>query len=313
MKEFVVNKNDSGLRLDKFLNKAVKKLPNSLLYKYIRTKRIKINNKRCSFNQPLSQGDIVSLYIADEFFVENLKMDFLLAPNKLDIVFEDENILLVNKNQGLSVHEDENEKIDTLINRILHYLYQKNEYNPENEQSFIPALCNRIDRNTSGIVIAAKNANALRIVNEQIKNRQIIKKYLCVVVGEPKQKSGEFIDYLKKDENKNIVEISKTKKVGFKTIITAYKVIAQNNNKALVEVDLKTGRTHQIRAHLAFHNMPLLGDGKYGNNTRNKVSGYKYQALCAYKLTFIFEKDSDLFYLNNKTFEVKDIWFRDDF
>ena len=198
MREFRINKNDSGQRLDKFITKAVKDLPQSLLYKYIRLKRIKLNGKRCSISDRLNEGDVIQLYINDEFFDgDTSKPAFLKAPSAVDIVYEDENILLCDKRIGLVVHEDESGQSDTLINRILHYLYDKGEYDPAKEQSFVPALCNRIDRNTSGIVICAKNAESLRILNQKVKDRELEKKYLCVTVGVPKARSAELKAYQK--------------------------------------------------------------------------------------------------------------------
>ena len=186
MRELIVNQNDAGQRLDKFLTKAVPLLPQSLLYKSIRTKRIKRNGKRCAISDRLQPGDVISLYLSDDLFGGDSQAPaFLAAPSRLDIVYEDENILLVDKRPGLIVHEDSGHQVDTLINRILHYLYQKGEYDPAQEQSFVPSLCNRIDLNTGGIVIAAKNAPALRVLNEKIRLHQVQKFYLCLVHGTP--------------------------------------------------------------------------------------------------------------------------------
>jgi 23S rRNA pseudouridine955/2504/2580 synthase len=314
MKRFVISKNDSDQRLDKFLSKAVKKLPQSLMYKYIRTKRIKVNAKRCEISQRLQIGDVVELYINDEFFMELGEKDFLFAAPTVDVVYEDENILLVNKKPGLVVHEDDENTIDTLINRIKHYLFKKGEYNPDNELSFVPSLCNRIDRNTGGIVIAAKNAAALRILNEKIKNREVIKKYLCVVHGKLSENHAVLMHYLKKDTEQNKVFVNNQKLSGYKTIITEYDVIDYKNGLSLVEVNLQTGRTHQIRAHFAHIGHPLLGDGKYGKNAEDKARGYKYQALYSYKLIFDFCTDSgELDYLKGKCFEIKNIRFKEAF
>ena len=313
MKELIVNENDAGQRMDKFLSKAVPLLPKNLLYKYIRLKRIKLNGKRCEISTRLSSGDLVSLYINDEFFEKDSDKSYLKAPAALDIVYEDENILLVNKHCGLVVHEDENGGYDTLINRILHYLYDKKEYIPDDENSFIPALCNRIDRNTSGIVICAKNAESLRIMNQKVKDRELAKRYLCITVGIPEKKEATLKGYLRKDEKLNQVKVAREPFQDAKTILTGYKIIKADREKqlALLEVDLITGRTHQIRAHLAFEGYPLLGDGKYGINRINRQYNIKTQALCAYKLTFKFTTDAGkLKYLNNKSFEVKDVWFK---
>ena len=311
MKEFTVSKNDEGLRLDKFVNKVCPTLPQSLLFKYIRTKRIKVNGKRAEQNTRLNLGDTVSAYINDEFFTPKApKYDFLSAPAKLNIVYEDENILLVDKKQGLLVHPDKNEYGDTLIARIQHYLYEKGEYNPQDENSFRPALANRIDRNTGGIVIAAKNAPSLRILCDKIKTREIDKHYLTVVHGTPKQKSAILEGFLEKNEQKNKVYLSKNKTDSNKTVKTKYTLIESKNNLSLLEVELLTGRTHQIRAHLASIGYPLLGDGKYGKLKDDKKIGFNKQALYSYKLTFNFKTDAGILnYLNGKTFKANDVWF----
>ena len=315
MKEFTINKNDSGQRVDKFLTKAVPKLPKNLLYKYIRLKRIKVNGKRCEISTRLNENDIMQLYINDEFFEsEGGELSFLSAPTELDIVYEDENIILTNKKSGLVVHEDESGIADTLINRITHYLYNKGEYDPEKESSFAPALCNRIDRNTSGIVIAAKNAEALRILNQKIKDRELHKKYLCVTVGIPEIKQAELKAYMIKDESTKTVSVFDKPNNKTKTMITKYRVLKENKELglALLEVDLITGRTHQIRAHLAHTGYPLLGDGKYGSNRINRELGVKTQALCAYSLKFDFTTDAGaLEYLNGKKFTIDNVWFKE--
>ncbi len=315
MRAFQIGENDAGQRLDKFLLKTVKRLPKSLLYKSIRTKRIKLNGKRCEVSTRLELGDLLELYLNDEFFDDApLALPFLAAPPILDIVYEDENLLLVDKHPGLVVHEDDNGTEDTLIHRIQHYLYEKGEYRPQQEHSFAPALCNRIDRNTGGIVISAKNAESLRILNQKIKNRELRKLYLCVVKGNLQPKSGEWKAFLQKDEQTNTVTVSDRKTAHNRTIITAYRVLKQTKGYSLVEVDLKTGRTHQIRAHFAYMGHPLVGDGKYGKLEQGKLSSIRQQLLYSYRLEFHFTTDSGcLSYLDGKIFSVRNIWFADQF
>lgn len=311
MKSFTVTKNDASLRLDKFIVKNCPALPSSLMFKYIRTKRIKVNGKRAEISTRLQEGDTVEAYINDEFFVSvQPKYDFLSAPARLDIVYEDENILLTDKKQGLLVHPDKNEYGDTLIARIQHYLYDRGEYRPRDENSFRPALANRIDRNTGGIVIAAKNAESLRILCDKIKYREIEKKYLAVIHGVPKKKSDLLEGYLEKNEDKNKVFLKSGKTDSSLTIKTRYTVLESRAGLSLVEVELLTGRTHQIRAHMASIGHPLLGDGKYGKSAADKKMGFDKQALYSYSLKFDFKTDAGILnYLNGKRFTVKEVWF----
>jgi 23S rRNA pseudouridine955/2504/2580 synthase len=309
-----IGRNDAGQRLDKFLSKAVKGLPMSLMYKYIRTKKIKVNRKRAEQSYFLCEGDEIELFIRDEFFDSPESDDGALTRirPKLDIVYEDENIMLLNKRPGVLVHEDSDAKENTLIMHIKAYLYSKGEYDPKEENSFSPALCNRIDRNTGGIVIAAKNAEALRVMNEKIRNNEIRKLYLCLVHGTPKKRSATLHGWLRKDSAKNTVEVRDEKFSGSKEIITIYNVERSVGDRSLVEVELVTGRTHQIRAHMAHIGHPLLGDGKYGVNRDEKKLGYKFQALYAYKLKFLpSEGDNVLSYLVGKEFSLDrdKIWF----
>lgn len=316
MKQLTIGKNDAGQRLDKFLTKNLPNLPQSLLYKYIRKKRIKVNGKRAEISTRLHEGDVLDLYINDEFFEKpEPTYDFLHAGTNLNILFEDENVLVLDKPVGLLAHPDDREYVDTLIGRVKRYLYEKGEYDPEAEQSFTPALVNRIDRNTGGIVLAAKNAEALRVLNQKMKDREIHKFYLCAVHGTPKPSQGLLKGYLWKDEKKNRVYVFKDFKPGSKTIETKYRVLKSAENMSLVEVELLTGRTHQIRAHFASIGCPLVGDGKYGNNQNNrKQGGRRKQFLYSYKTVFDFTTDAGaLEGLNGMTFEVPNVWFAEQF
>ncbi|MBQ5911364.1 MAG: RluA family pseudouridine synthase [Clostridia bacterium] len=314
MKSFIVGKNDAGRRLDKFIKQVMPTLPSSLRDRYIRTKHIKVNRKKAEISTKLSEGDVVEAWISDEFFVDvKPKYEFLSAPTALDIVYEDENIILVDKKQGVLVHPDDKEYRDTLIGRIQHYLYEKGEFNPEAENGFAPALANRIDRGTGGIVIAAKNAESLRILCDKIKEREIDKQYLAVIHGTPSKKEATLEGFLEKNESKNKVYLKATREGDALSIKTRYRVLKTKNNLSLIEVDLLTGRTHQIRAHMASIGHPLLGDGKYGKLAADKKLGFTRQALYSYKLTFNFKTDGGVLeYLNGKTFTVKRVWFAEE-
>lgn len=314
MKEFIINRNDSGQRLDKFVLKTVPRLPQSMMYKAIRNKRIKLNGKRAEISSRLCEGDTVQMYLNDEFFDSAPETEFMSVTPVLNILYEDENILLLDKKNGMVVHEDNDNTADTLINRVKRYLYEKGEYDPNSENSFAPALCNRLDRNTGGIVIAAKNAESLRILNQKIRDREIEKYYLCVTVGVPPKRSDTLTAYLEKDSASNTVKVTDRKSNTNKTIVTGYCVIRDNGKLALVEIKLGTGRTHQIRAHMAHIGCPLLGDGKYGINRINKEYKVKTQALYSYKLRFSFSTESGcLEYLDGKEFRVENVWFEDKF
>ncbi len=315
MKTVVVNANDAGQRLDKLLTKTFRNLPVSLMYKGIRTKNIKLNGKRCEISTRVRAGDVITVYLKDDVLDETpAAPDFMTAGKELSVLYEDDNLLLLNKPAGLLVHPDENEYRDTLIFRVQRYLFEKGEYDPQNENSFAPALVNRIDRNTSGIVIAAKNAAALRILNEKLKRREIHKYYLCIVHGTFTEKSALLEGYLEKNERQNRVYISDRGGVGARRIATRYTVLDENDRYSLLEIELLTGRTHQIRAHLASIGHPLLGDGKYGTNTLNKGTGFTRQALCSYRLQFDFSTPADVLdYLNGQTFSLERVDFAEDF
>lgn len=300
MVKFIVNENDSGQRIDKFITKALPDLPKSMMYKLFRKKDIKINGKKCDISALLQTNDIVTVYVKQELSGEKKHdMSFLNVSDEINIIFEDDNVLIVFKPVGLDSHSNGTNTSDTLINRIKHYLYNKNQYIPEMENSFAPALCSRLDRNTSGLVISAKNATALREINESIRNGSIHKIYHCITVSAPPNDEDILTAYHKKDETRNIVKISDTPEKNFKEIKTGYKILKQKKGLTLVEVTLFTGRTHQIRAHLSHINAPILGDGKYGNISANKRYGVFRQALCACSLKFNFQETSPLAYLNN--------------
>ncbi len=315
MKTVTVNKNDAGQRIDRFMRKRFPAMPQSLIYKSLRKNCVKVNGRHVKEGFKLTVGDEIIFYIKDEFFEEkSAEQAFLSITPRLDIVYEDENILLVNKPVGMVVHEDESGSPNTLIAHVQAYLYQKCEYKPAEEQTFAPALCNRIDRNTSGIVICAKNAETLRVMNQKIKDRELTKLYLCLAFGKFEKKTDVLSAYLSKDENTKTVTVTDKKRGDAKQIRTKYTVLAYKDGVSLVEVDLLTGRTHQIRAHLAHIGHPLVGDGKYGKNIDNKRAQRKYQALCSYKLTFDFKTDAGILdYLNKKTFSVKKVDFAEEF
>ena len=312
MREFTIGKNDAGQRLDRWLGKTLPLLPAPLAQKYIRLKRVKVNGKGSARDVRLQVGDLLQLYINDEFFDQPREDNAFLAvfKPKLDIVYEDENLMLLNKRPGLLCHADEHEKVNTLITHIQAYLYQKKEWNPRDEHSFTPALCNRIDRNTGGIVMAAKNAETLRILNQKIKDREIAKFYLAIIHGRMAPPQGKLEGFLLKDESRAQVKVFHKPVPGGKSAATLYKTLKLNRGLSLIECELLTGRTHQIRAQFAAAGHPLLGDGKYGRERDNKQYGRSFQALYSYKLEFTFPTDAGLLeYLRGKVFTVDNVDF----
>ncbi len=312
MKEFTIGKNDAGQRLDRWLAKTVPLLPAPLAQKYIRLKRVKRNGKGARRDIRLELGDQMQLYINDEFFDAPREDNAFLAvfKPKLDIVYEDENLMLLNKRPGLLCHPDQHEKVSTLITHIQAYLYQKGEWNPREEGYFAPALCNRIDRNTGGIVMAAKNAEALRIINEKIRCREIDKYYLAVIRGAMPAPVGLLEGFLLKDGDRSQVKVCRRPVPGGRSAATEYRTLDSHGGLSLIECRLLTGRTHQIRAQFADAGHPLLGDGKYGRERDNRQYGRSYQALWSYKLTFSFPTGAGMLeYLRGRTFTVEQVDF----
>ena len=312
MKEFTIRDNDAGQRLDRFVGKAVPLLPESLLQKYIRLKRIKLNGKGARRDTRLSIGDVIQLYINDEFFEKPREENSYLKVGtpRLNIVYEDENILLLDKKPGVLCHSAGVWDYNTLIANVQAYMAQKGEWRPKEENAFAPALCNRIDRNTGGIVIAAKNAEALRILNDKIRDREIEKYYLCAVQGKPRPAAGRLENFLFKDAKKNQVFVKDRPEPGAKTAVTEYRLLTSRGPLSLVECRLLTGRTHQIRAQMAHAGWPLLGDGKYGSERFNKGFEEKGQALYSYRLRFDFPTDAGILeYLRGKEFRVQQVDF----
>lgn len=300
MKQIEISDNDSGQRLDKYLLKYFNKATKSFIYKMLRKKRIKLNGGKAEGNEMLSDGDTIQMYLSEEtmesFMEEKSVSD---VKRTFDIVYEDENILVVNKPAGLLSHAEKKDDSNTLIDQILSYLNENGEYVPQKDSTFTPALCNRLDRNTSGIVIAGKNSDAVRQLNAAIKDKKIRKYYKTLVCG--KVTEGKRLEsFYEKDGNKNKAYVSD--KNGGKKIITVFKPLKHTDKYSLLEIELITGKSHQIRLHLKSEGIPIIGDIKYGNAAENRAFekiGVKRQLLHAYK-TVINGMNGKLEYLNGK-------------
>ena len=311
MKEYVIGAENAGKRLDKWLLKELPLLPMGMAQKFIRLKRVKLNGKGAQRDTRLSEGDTLQLYISDEFFGKPEPSDPFLQNFhwRLSILYEDENILLADKQPGLVAHPDDHEKVNTLLTHIQAYLYQKKEWDSTDRSQFPPALCNRIDRFTGGIVIAAKNEKALRVMDQKIRSREIEKDYLCIALGRVLPQEGMLDSYIVKEPGRRKVSVL-PHGTPSQHALTGYRTLACENGLSLMECSLLTGRTHQIRAQFASIGHPLLGDGQYGDPKANERFGRAYQALYSYRLTFSFKTDADILnYLNGKTFQVKDVPF----
>lgn len=308
MFEIRMTENESGQRVDRFLRKYLKDYSLGDIYKLFRKNKVKLNGKKAKENQMLADGDLLQLYI--ERPEEDAKQIPQPKPaKKLDVVFEDENLIIAAKPAGLLTHPDKPGDTDTLIDRALYHIYRGK--GPEGSGTFSPAACNRLDRNTGGIVIVAKNYKTLKAVNHSIRERGIQKLYICIVAGKM-DGSGEIKAFLKKDEERNLSSIHDTDEGEGKAIHTIYRTLGISDTVlelgmsfSLLEVELVTGRSHQIRAHFASLGHPLAGDVKYGDKKINdyfrRQFGLKHQFLYAYKVAF-HEVHEDIGYLKGKSF-----------
>lgn len=309
MRELKIGKNEAEQRLDKLLLKYLNKAPSSFVYKMLRKKNIKLNGKKADGKEKLQEGDLVQLYLAEDtlekFMEKKIKKEDRVGTEHLRVIYEDDQILLLNKPAGILSQKAA--KGDLSLNEeMLAYLMQKGEVTKESLQTFKPSVCNRLDRNTAGILIAGKSLPAVQEINRLIKERKIGKYYKCIVAGQVK-KEERIEGYLLKDEKTNKVQIRKKPFEGASEILTAYKPLEIWEEATLLEVELVTGKTHQIRAHLASVGHPIVGDRKYGDALRygKQMKKGNYQALFAYKLVFP-QLEGQLEKLSQKTFTIEE-------
>lgn len=304
MKTIIIAELQSNKKIDKVIKENFPNMPVSAMFKAFRKKDIKVNGVRVKDDYIVRSGDILEIFIVDEILNGVPLEQENKQNNSFSVVYEDKNLLVVNKAQGIPVHPDKEQATNTLIDLVQNYLQEKGEFNPLNPSAFTPSLCHRLDRNTSGLVIIAKNNESLKILLSKIKNREIKKFYQCLVSGKMENNQAELKAFLYKQEKKSRVFVDDKKSKGAVEIITKYKVLSYKNDISRLEVELVTGRTHQIRAHLAHVGHAIIGDGKYGTNVINRMYGAKHQELCAYKIVFDFYDAGLLNYLKGKTFEV---------
>ena len=315
MKSIQVDRSWDGRRLTRFLQKAMPSATMGQIRRFLRLGRVKVDGKRADEETVLRESAVVDMYVEDDFFAEAEREDpfYSKIRPRLTILYEDEQVMLLSKRAGLVCHPDEGEKVHTLLTYAQAYLYQKGEWNPKTD--FAPALCNRIDRFTAGIVILAKTQEALRAMDAKIRTHEVQKYYLCIVHGRMKYPEGTLRHWLTKKPEQKKVTVLRKNEPGSKEAVTYYQVIDERDGLTLCECLLGTGRTHQIRAQFAAIGHPLLGDNQYGQAKLNEKTGrVNGQALCAYRLIFDFEGDAGcLNGLNGLTVQVKDVPFVHEF
>ena len=304
IRSFNISPNDAGQRMDRFVQKVTHEFPRSLMFKSFRNGLIRLNGKKTKPDQQLQVGDEVSLRIYDEFLKKEVNWEFLEVPAHIDVLYEDEHLLLVDKPSGLLTHKDSNHIQDNLLDRALHYLYQKGHFDPATEHSFVPSTVNRLDRNTRGIILVAKDFPSLQMLAEKIRHREIARLYLAHVQGQVQKKQEVLKGFHTKDEADNLATITEREGPNSRPVETRYRVLQSTPDSSLLEVNLITGRSHQIRAHFASIGHPLINDSKYGYAGPRRFD----QALVAYKVCFDFQESAGhLEYLRGQCYSLKNL------